>query len=364
SLIGAGLFFISYGKVGYCFEVARVDSLFLFLLVAGSVVMVYAKSVWMVIFGAVLLALSYFTKQSTMVFLPGLLLLLYFRNKKNAVIFLISIVVLILGGTLLLDSATSGWYGYYTLDIPSAKRKTFRWDEGITEFFGYVILRCWAITIGVQIVSVRNAWRKSFAAFLRSNEAIFSMLLLSALATAFLGLGNEGGGKNVLLPLAAYSAILLPIAVARSIKTSTKAKQQVIWLSLVAIQFFALVSDPYLHPRNIPTKADIRNQEVFIDSLRATSGEVWVPYHSFMPHMAGKETFAELRAYGDVLLMEDSTAHRLKHDLDSALAAHKFSAIYDDMPDSFPGYRLLYGAINLHKAQALADTLIYVYLPK
>lgn len=364
TLIGTGLFFMAYGKVGYCFEVARVDSLYTALLVLGSSLIIYSKNSGMVVTSAVILSLSYFTKQSAIIFVPCLAFLLFFRNKKNAVIFTVTISLFVLGGIALLNLFTDNWYSYYTLGLPAMKRTTFRWDFGVLEFVEYVVLRCWLITAGAFIIAIGSRFRYNRKQFLVSHDAMFFSLFATALLTAFLGLGNEGGGKNVLLPVAAFAAIILPLIVSHDIGSSRTNKRAEIWMGVITLQFFALVYSPYNHPRNIPAKSDEIRQELFLDSLRMIPGDVWVPYHGFMPRSVGKETFAELRAFRDVVLMNDRVAHGLKHDLDSVLLGHKFAYIFDDVQDTFPGYHLGYRTLNPHKAQALADTMIYVYLPK
>ncbi len=363
AIIGVGLFLVAYGKVGYSFESARVDSLFLVLLLIGCVVTLYAKSKSAVFFGALILTLSYFTKQSSVFFFPGIAFLMAFRNRKYAIAFTLSLVFFILCGTILFHIITNGWYEYYTLYIPSAKRKTFQLLSGVSDFFSYVTLRCWLVTIILFILSVISGIFTRTKSYAVSNRSIHDYLFLAALLTAFVGLGNEGGGKNVLMPVAAFTGISLPLIADSMIKRSKKEFSTILYLGLILIQFMMLISNPYAFPQNIPTKNDELRQEAFLDSIRVLPGELWIPYHGYMPHSAGKETFAELRAYGDVLLMNDSTSHHLKYSLDSTLRAHRFTRIFDDQRDTFPGYILKYITPNLHKPIVFTDTM-YVYTPE
>lgn len=364
ALLGVGLFFAAHGKVGYTYETARVDSLFLALLLAGSAVTIYAKHISIIIIGAFILALSYFTKQSAMLFLPGIFLFLFFKRRKDSLFFFLSIVIFILGGIFLLHLTTGGWYEYYTLGIPAAKRKTFDWKFGISEFLNYVTLRCWPITIIASIVTVLSRIRNKVKVVLSINQLIFYLFFFIALFTAILGLGNEGGGKNVLMPIAAFAGIIFPISLHIMLRNVKKQFAQILIYSLIFIQFILLFSNPYKFARNIPSAKDEVSQKEFLDSVRALPGDVWVPYHGFMPSTIGKATFAELRAYGDVLLMNDEVAHQLRHDLDSNLSAHRFTFIFDDTLHTFPGYVLKYTILNPHKAQVWVDTVMYVYVPQ
>jgi hypothetical protein len=53
-----------------------------------------------------------------------------------------------------------------------------------------------------------------------------------------------------------------------------------------------------------------------------------------------------------------------KKTIESKFLALIGTGLFDNILDTIPGYDFKYKTMNLHKAQALADTMIYVYLRK
>ncbi len=361
SIVGVGLFIGAYGKIGYCLEAARVDTLFAALLLISIITIYYCKSRSGLLIGILALILSYFTKQTALVFAPAIALyLIAARSWKISLLFCVAFSALIIIGTYSLDSLYNGWYHYYALLIPQAKRKTLRWDFAIDGFIMYILLRCWLATTLLSIPALRyfiKGFRKKEENFI----GYIALFFLSGLGAGFAGILNEGGAHNVLLPAAIGCAIFLPVAVNQlsiNKRYATPAK----WL--IPIQLLFLLSNPFNDPRNLAKESDRLHQEEFLASISPLQGEVWVPYHGFMPRKIGKQTYAELRAFGDVLLIGDSNAHQLQSDLDSALSNKKWSYIFDDFQDTFPGYRLIEQKLNLNKPHVSDETTIFVFVPQ
>jgi 4-amino-4-deoxy-L-arabinose transferase-like glycosyltransferase len=143
AIAAAGLFIASYAKTEYCLVMARVDPLFTVFLIGAVITIFYFRSPFGLITGALLLALSFFTKQTGMVFAPGIILYLwYIRGWKSMMIFLFSFGFFVIVGILIFNAISDGWYYYYTFLVPKGKEKTLRWGYAINGFFIYIFLRC------------------------------------------------------------------------------------------------------------------------------------------------------------------------------------------------------------------------------
>lgn len=116
-ILASSLFCATYELTGYWFDIARVDSLALALLLLAAYFLLKDK-LWASILGGVFLALSCFTKQ-TMLIAAGIFIIycLFSLHKKN-LIFLATAIITFLSGTLILDLLHSGWYSYYIFHLP------------------------------------------------------------------------------------------------------------------------------------------------------------------------------------------------------------------------------------------------------
>jgi hypothetical protein len=330
------------------------------LLIAGFVTIYYSKSNRGLIAGALLLALSYFTKQTALVFVPAIVFYLWrIRSWKPALLFSAAFAVFLLGGIIILDRIYDGWFTYYTLLVPKGKGKTLRWGYALDGFFVYVLLRCWFITTIISVLQIKPFLKKKTT---EDNAAHFFGLFFGiSLIAGFLGILNMGGGHNVFLPLAAACAFLLPLA-AVQFSQRTRFGQFLSWL--IPIQLLFLIAIPWKDPRNIVREADKPNQEKFFADVASMQGEVWIAYHGFTEQSTGKKEYADINALQDVLLVNDSSSHVLAHQLDTALLFKHWDYILSDIRDTFPHYTLSTSAQNLNKIQSNDSALLYIYKPE
>ena len=202
-----GLYISAFGKTEFSFLMARIDPLLTALLVAASITVYYSRSYTSLIIGALLFALSFFTKQSALVFVPSITLyLLLVRDWKQSFVFTGSVVVLIIIGIVALDIYYDGWYTFYTLSIIQSMSGLARWGYAINGFVFYIFLRCWLVSILIVALPLHELFAK-----LESNKdrstIYFGLFFTTGILAGFLGILNSGGGHNVLLQAAAGCAI-------------------------------------------------------------------------------------------------------------------------------------------------------------
>jgi hypothetical protein len=120
-ILASGLFCATYELSGYWFDLARVDSLALvLLLLAAYLLLKNTRSAS--IFGGILLALSCFTKQTMLIVAVFFLIYCIFPLRKNNLIFIGTALISFIGGILLLDRLHGGWYSYYIFHLPGRHR--------------------------------------------------------------------------------------------------------------------------------------------------------------------------------------------------------------------------------------------------
>src|SRR5687768_7280631 len=117
----AGLFLCGYRINGFWYEVARVDSLFVALMLGGFAFAFYAgNSNWRLILSALLISLAAYTKQTGFVVAIGLSLYLLTKIRHRAWIFLLAFDALTVLPLFVLDWSTNGWFFYHIFYIGSA----------------------------------------------------------------------------------------------------------------------------------------------------------------------------------------------------------------------------------------------------
>ena len=116
-ILATGLFCATYKLSGHWFDIGRVDSLALLLLLLSAYFVLKDKPITS-IFGSIFLALSCFSKQTMLLVAGVFLVYCLFPFRKNGLIFIGMAVLVFLSGTVLLDRLYDGWYSYYVFHLP------------------------------------------------------------------------------------------------------------------------------------------------------------------------------------------------------------------------------------------------------
>ena len=327
-LIAAGLFAATFRAAGAWLDIARADSLFLALLLAGMYLARFGRSMIALAAAGALFALSFHTKQTALfVVLPVMLGLLIMRRLR-ALAFVGAFGVLAGGAVPVLNSLYHGWYYYYVFDLPAhgTLLKLPLW-----QFWTRDLL--WTVPVACVLAVVLLARRR---ADLERGVRLFYILALAGMvAAAWSGRVHRGGYDNALLPAYAGLAILSVLGAWTLVRQpeATAAQHRVaaavVFLACIA-QFGRLWYNP---AAQIPSLQDKQAGTNLVAALARFPGDVFMPKHGYLPGLAGKEPFVHQMAFTDVLSADPSeTATRLFREVAAAIAQRRFSAIILDGP--------------------------------
>lgn len=319
-LLAAGLFAATYRLCDGWFDIARVDSLFLCLLLAGCYLLRFYPTARAMALGGVLLALAFLTKQIALpIAVPVLAYCLRWRRPQG---YLAAgmLVTLVAGSTLVLHLVSGGWYTFYAFSLP----RQHQLELGKFASFWLADLLAWlpiACTAAVGYF------------FLQTNADArrwYALLAVGMIGGAWSARVHSGGYSNTVLPAYAMLAILFGLAAARA------AERRPAWVYLACLAQFALLI--YNPLRFLPTHADLAAGQRVQALVAAMPGAVYLPFHGFLPTLAGKQSYAHAMAVYDV---ERGTAQPVKAALDAqivdALTHRRFSAvILDARPEGHP----------------------------
>lgn len=286
-LAAAGFLAGTFPLSGAWFDIGRVDTLFLFFMLVGFDIIRRGSSVRASVWGGVMMALAYLTKQTALLPLAALSLYTLFAldGKKRLLLPAVSGAI-IAGSTLLFNWLTQGWYFFYTVQVPSLHG--LGQEQMLTEYWthdlGPTVLIAGLMGAFHLALLYRGQTREHSARFI-----FYSTLSVSMFGAAWTSRLHGGGWINVLQPAHAMLAILFGLGLGDIARCRR-------WLGpaglalygAVAFQLWLLVFDPRFY---IPKQSHVADGDAFVAALADIEGEVYTPMHGHIPTLAGKRTF-------------------------------------------------------------------------
>jgi hypothetical protein len=323
------LFAATFRISGSWFDLARVDTLFLFLLLAGVYAFDSPRRPIRALLAPALVFLAFFTKQTGLI-LGAALSAVTLLTRKRSERFLFSIIfgVLVAGSTLIMNRLTDGWYAYYVFDLPA--------QHDILEV---VLVRFWtndlakhlaiALCLGViPFLGIAEERSPKVTRFLQDGAVLGSLFLI-----AYLPRIHAGGFDNVLMPAYAGVAIYFGFGLATSLKAiSPHANLKALLLAAIAIQFASLIYSP---GQEIPTPKDRQQGEQLMALISSFEGQVYLSAHPWYLEKLGKPSQAQDMAVRDVLRASDAGLWKqaLRREMAAAVADQRYDAFIVDFED-------------------------------
>lgn len=323
--LAAGVFAATFRVGGAWFDIARVDMLMVFFLLAGLVVLRRGDSARADAAAGFLFFLAFLAKQVALIVAGPLVLYVLLARRGWRRFWLPGVLGgLVLVSTLILQAASDGWYLFYVFDLPSqhavADHYHWRgfWQEDVLEEIPLLLLFALALPLVVGKHDVRGA-------------LLAGLLWLGGVASAWLARLHSGGWDNVLVPLHAVIALLGVLGYeALRHRWRERPPLQIVLALLMLVQLALLRYSP---AAQVPTPADRAAGDALVARLRAIEGDVFVPYHGHYSVMAGKPAWVQGAALTDVIRGKNAELTERCHALlRRALAEGRFAALVLDEP--------------------------------
>jgi hypothetical protein len=331
-LVCAGLFAATFEISGAWFDTGRVDSMFLALTLIALAFGRRATGVRGGVALGVLAFLAFFTKQTALLALLPALAYLIVTRRRVGITALLTLLALVLASTLVLDASSDGWYRYYVFSELSGQP----WAKQV--WIGFwrddILHRQWPLVILVVVGALtlarrggaRPRWR--FRLMLRSSTAYYAAAAAGLLGSAWVSRLHTGGYVNVLMPAYAAIALLAGLTYAGLVR---RRPSRLVGQLLFAVLLLQLALLAYPLGPQIPTAADRAAGAALIARLRTIPGPVVVLRHPWYGTLAGKGSFAQEEAIGDVLRSSATQGARaLRASLRDALNADHVQAVVLD----------------------------------
>jgi hypothetical protein len=331
AIAGAGLYAACYMPLAGWFDLGRVDSLFVFVLLLAiyctrRAPILLAVFVWLVAFQI----------KQTILPIAVLVMCADWQRPKRLVIGLTALVAAIGASILAMNHLTGGWYGFYLFG--TAKGLGWLLRPAIL-YIPSDLLQPFGLGLLIMIACL-------FCAPLRlrnGNTQYYLFVTFSIYASIWYLRAHAGSSMNTLMPAYAWTSVLFGIAIGRlanwleGVEFPHKTLCQTLLLTAATVQIIGFI----YHPGRFDPSNETRDQrQQFEKQLGSIPGDIYVINHSYDAILAGKQPHAVIDAFG---IINDSPPSPLRTayfaDFQHAIDAHIYSGfVLDDTADTYhPG---------------------------
>ena len=327
-LVAAALFAATFRAAGAWLDIARADSLFLALSLAGLYLVRFSRSGLGLAAAGALFALAFHTKQTALFIALPVMAWSLATHRRRSLPFVVTFSALAGVAVPVLNSIYHGWYYYYVFFLPAHGTflKSVLWEFWIKDLL-------WVMPVACVLAVVLLARRRTGLG--RGIWSFYVPAGAGLVATAWFGRLHHGGYSNALLPAFVGLAILGVMGASvltrppDSPEPKHRALATVVYLACI-VQFGLLWYNP---ATLIPSRQDARAGRELVATLAGFQGELFMPHHGYLPELAGKRSCAHQMAICDVLNAGPSeVGNRLLSEIGQAIEQHRFSAIVIDHP--------------------------------
>lgn len=356
AILASSLFAATFHISGAWFDLARVDSLFLFFLLLGLYFVRFKTSPKSYILAGVFLGLAFLTKQVALVICVPILVYCILLNWRSSLFVIGTLGTIMVASTVVLNYIHDGWYNYYIFNLPSQHPIVMSmlikfWTKDLIGPLAiacmmsmfYILARLLNLTkekhlsSSYRSVALADASQRGIGAHNVDLTGLFYCLVaVGMMGGTWLSRLHSGGYMNVLFPAYAFICILFGLAIHMILKLihevgTAEWKFMEIFVYLVCImQFAGLAYNPL---GQIPTQKDLEAGRKFVKTMAQMNGEIFVPFNGYLPTLAGKSSHAHAMAVSDILRGNGGEVRaRLTHEIRQAIREKRFAAVILNEP--------------------------------
>jgi 4-amino-4-deoxy-L-arabinose transferase-like glycosyltransferase len=294
ALAGAALFAGTYDATERWFHLARVDSLFLALLLAAAFTLQSGKGRSSAVAAGVLLFLACLTKQTTLIAAVPLLAIAALGAPRRPLIATAVFAALVGAISLWMNVRTGGWWMYFLYWLPQMHPTAVHGSRWFWRYDMIPVLPAALAVTGVWLAMSLVSWNR--------ESRWIAALCAAGIVASWSARLHSGGAANSLMPAYAALAVAMPIGVA--------AFRSRPWLHLAGATLLAVQLALLLNTWNgiAPTASDRDAGMRYLGFLRGIDGEVLAWHQRFVSTLAGKRSWGLEMAAEDVIRGGDAAA--------------------------------------------------------
>jgi 4-amino-4-deoxy-L-arabinose transferase-like glycosyltransferase len=325
-VVAVGWFAATYELTGFWLDIARVDSLFLFLTLAGTWLARFGRWRGSALGAGAVLFLAFFTKQTGLVLAAPAIAFSFARGWKRGASTFATFALLTTAVVVWMNRVSDGWFSFYVFEVPGQHQLLWdRWRPLLVEFFWtpVAVPMLLAVLVFLSPRAPLRGW---------GLWTSYLLLALVALLGSYSSLLHKDGFVNVLIPGYAVLAILAGIGWAwtqqhSSEPDSARIRRLRSAASVAMLLAFAVLA--YDHRRAIPSNHDEAATQAMIAELGTQQGPILMLGTGYYGALAGHdEISANAMALADVFkTMDGPRKALLRKELLDTIASRRYPAI-------------------------------------
>ena len=329
ALAGAGLYAAAYPFTREWFDLGRLDSFYILLLVLALLSTRYLHP----ILAAAMWTLAFLAKQT--IFPVALIMLCVdWKRPRRLLLGVGSFLLMAAISSRLLDHATHGWFWFYAFTVPHANA-----DLWLRPAVFYVPSQ-FVAPFGVTLMIIALAWYWTRPSLANSRTRFYLVAGTALLGLCWFLQAHAGATANTPMPAYAILAVIFGISFARldaAFAFASREMARVFLLAAVAIPFVGSLYNPHDF---MPHRDLVTSQEQLISWLQVFPGDVYLPAHPYEGVLAGKQWHADNTSLHDALRPDLADVdNTVKAKIAEQVNQGEFDAIVlDALPeDTLPG---------------------------
>ena len=322
ALMGACVFIATFRLTGAWLDLARVDSLFLCLMLASFHQLRFGEGGKSAAAAGVLAGLSFLTKQAAAIIGLPMGLLLLAISWRRGFWYCAGVGAVVGFATLVLHLTTDGWFLYY---ITLAGEHTLRqrmwvdfWTDDLLRPLHFVVLLAL-----IGHVFFRPGGKRSWMLYLAAGVGfIGGSWYMRLLPLAY---------NNVLLPVYLWLALAAGLGLHYLLTLARSRGSNRLYLVVFATLLAQLCMLRYDVGAQLPKKRDTVAGMQMVKRIKGMKGRLFIPSHDYLLPRAGKRGHAHMMPIWETWASDASPGRaKLIKELKSALKQQRFSAVILD----------------------------------
>jgi hypothetical protein len=311
------------------YDIARVESLYLFWVLAVLYLVRFAKTSKGLALAGLCAGLAFLSKQTALaIFLPLFVYSVFVHRRRS--LFLIGSAAAVIGlTTVYFENISGGWYTYYLFKVPAQHAASFMGE------------RLWGFWLKDLLAGLPVAFPLALVFFFvkdpgipKQTKLFYLCAAIGMLGMSWLGRLPVGGARNALFPAHAWVAVVLGLSAHTLIRGTQylflpgRLKEIGIvspYYLLLALQLVLLIYDPFMR---IPQKASYEAGRETVRRMAAVEGEVYAPSLPFVPRAAGKGSHAHPTLLKDIRGADPERGERLIEEARRRIRDGAYGAIF------------------------------------
>ncbi len=290
ALIGAGLYASAYPWTREWFDLGRLDSFYILLVLLALLCTrrlhpMLAALGWL---------LAFLAKQ-TIFPVAVVMLCTDWKRPRRLLLGLGSFLLMTAVTVRWLNHATHGWFWFYAFTVPGANA-----DLLLRPAIFYVPSQLLA-PFGVALLIVAMAWVRTRPNADHFETRFYLLAFLSLVGLCWFLQAHGGATSNTPMPAYAILAVVFGISFGRlhaDLALASRERARVLLLAAVAIPFLSWAYNPH---DVMPHRDLLASRQQLIAWLRGFPGEVFLPAHPYEGVLAGKQWHPDNAALHDAL---------------------------------------------------------------